>query len=881
MIGFVLVWWLASSLLGLAAFPIAYRFLNRLPDRGFAFARALGILLAGYALWLGASIGVLRNNLGGALMAVLILMALGAAAGQARWREIGRWLRDSLQTVLGIEIIFLACFAGWAFVRANNPDITYTEKPMELAFLNAILRSETFPPADPWLSGYAISYYHFGYVLLAFLARLTGVSAGYAFNLGNALWFALTAVGLYSLVYNLLSSREGKPRRWAALLGPAFVLFSGNLEGVLEVLHARHLFWRTLPDGSMTSGFWTWLGLPNLAAPPVAPPSWIPTRFWMWWQASRVVVDVDLNGLEVGAGPIDEFPLFSFLLADNHPHLLALPFVLLAIAWTLQIYLGGRRGEQRLLRRAPSRETIDRIAAGAGALALVLLGAKVVALARDGVSLGEALLPLGKTLAVEAAAILLVGSLFLVATGFWPSFLSSAEFMATAWLFGALAFLNTWDLPIYLTVLLAVGWWCSRAAPPAEVFKRVVATGVAVGAAAVILYVPWYPTFSSQASGILPNLPFPTRLSHFLIMFGTMFIPLFVWLVWRIAAGWRRSDWWWVARLGVGLPAGLLLLSWILAAIIIAVRPATSQVALDSFGVPDARLAAGLILLRRFETSWTALLMGVSVAAAALMLRRRAAADPETARPHDSNVPYIAVLAGTGALLVLGPEFLYLKDLFDMRMNTVFKFYFAAWLLWGVAAAYVSTELWPRQWDWRGTLRATALIPLVLGFFYSATATLNKTDNFSPPAGRTLDGVAHQARDNPEDFAAILWLHDHVRSGVLAEAVGGSYTEYARISAHTGLPTVLGWPWHEVQWRGSNLLLGSREEDIRRLYQTRDGTEAQEIVEQYNIDFVYVGPLERSTYTPVIEAKFTNFMDAIYQLGEVTIFATRDAEWSP
>ena len=94
-----------------------------------------------------------------------------------------------------VEILFFLAFAFLAFVRAGNPEIVGTEKPMELAFINAILRSPTFPPHDPWLSGYAISYYYFGYVMTAMLAKATGTLGSVAFNLMLALVFALSAVG--------------------------------------------------------------------------------------------------------------------------------------------------------------------------------------------------------------------------------------------------------------------------------------------------------------------------------------------------------------------------------------------------------------------------------------------------------------------------------------------------------------------------------------------------------------------------------------------------------------------------------------------------------------------------------------------------------------
>jgi uncharacterized membrane protein len=229
-----------------------------------------------------------------------------------------------------------------------------------------------------------------------------------------------------------------------------------------------------------------------------------------------------------------------------------------------------------------------------------------------------------------------------------------------------------------------------------------------------------------------------------------------------------------------------------------------------------------------------------------------------------------------GTLLVIGPEFLYLKDLFGVRMNTVFKFYFAAWILWGLAAACVVTELWPRKWSWAGALRGATCLVVLLGLVYTVTATWSKVEGFRPPNGRTLDGTAHLSWENPADYAAIQWMNGNLRPGVVAEAVGGSYSYGGRVSVHTGFPTVIGWPWHEVQWRGDARFLGTREDDMRRLYQSRDWLEAESIISQYGIEYVYVGDLERDTYGAIQEQMFAAFMDAVYAGDGVTIYAVRD-----
>jgi hypothetical protein len=144
----IVAWWLAGAAAGAAAFPIAWRVFDRLPDRGYGLSRTLGILLGGYLLWLSASVGILRNSPGGAVAALLMVAAGGMLAGRGHWNEIRQWLRANAGTVLAMEGLFLAAFVGWAVVRAFNPEIVATEKPMELAFLNAILRSPQLPPQD-------------------------------------------------------------------------------------------------------------------------------------------------------------------------------------------------------------------------------------------------------------------------------------------------------------------------------------------------------------------------------------------------------------------------------------------------------------------------------------------------------------------------------------------------------------------------------------------------------------------------------------------------------------------------------------------------------------------------------------------------------------
>jgi uncharacterized membrane protein len=134
----------------------------------------------------------------------------------------------------------------------------------------------------------------------------------------------------------------------------------------------------------------------------------------------------------------------------------------------------------------------------------------------------------------------------------------------------------------------------------------------------------------------------------------------------------------------------------------------------------------------------------------------------------------------------------------------------------------------------------------------------------------------HPAYASDADREAVAWIDSNLEDGVIAEAVGGSYTYFARVSAHTGLPTVLGWPGHESQWRGGYQEIGNREGDIRVLFSSPDWDQTQEILRQYDIDYVYVGELERNTYRPLFEEKFETYMDLLYQNELVKIYAARE-----
>jgi YYY domain-containing protein len=823
----VLLWYLILTLLGLLTFPLAYRLLPALPDRGYALARSLGLLIWAYLLWLLASLGMLYNNLGGILAALALLAALSAVTLRGGGLvELRTWLGAKIRLVLGIEVLFLVAFGGMALVRAANPEILGTEKPMELAFINAILNSPSFPPHDPWLSGYAISYYYFGYAMVAILAKLAGTPGSVAFNLGLTSIFALSALGAFGLVYNLLARFEGAWRiaqaGLLALFGPLFVLIVSNLGGLLEVLHARGLFWRPDGAGGLDSPFWSWLAIKDLNLPPEGPLSWVPTRYYWWWRASRVVVDTRLDG-EIPE-VIDEFPFFSYLLGDLHPHVLAMPFAFLAMGLALNLFFGGHGGSLQLSRW---RLKLGLPTLGLGALVL-----------------------------------------------------------------GGMAFLNTWDFPVYVAFFAGAyvlrqaqlqGWHWGR-------LGEFLGLSLLLGLLGAVLYLPFYAGFASQAGGILPNLINPTRGAHLWVMFGTLFVPIFAYLIYLRREWPARPDFRFGLLTSLAFMLVLLVLA-ILLGFLISLIPAVGGVYLNSLRAASLAEAVGAAILRRAAHAggWLTLaLLLTAVVACYRALHPEARVRAQSGDELQQTDPFgmtsahgfALLLILFGSLLVVFPEFFFLRDQFGGRMNTVFKFFYQAWLFLGVAAGFGTALLLTRLKGLAGwSFNLVLFLVLFTGLLYPYFGLQTKTNRFQPPGGFTLDGAAYYARQNPAEMDAIYWL-SNAPPGVVAEAVGPAYSAYTRVATHSGQPNVLGWVNHQLQWRGGTREIGSREQDLERLYCTGDWNEANAVLRHYGVRYVFVGTLEVIRYQPndstcprgLVLDKFDRFLPVVLESGNIKIY---------
>jgi YYY domain-containing protein len=357
-----IVWYVFIFFLGLAIFPLVFLVFAWLPDRGYPLMRMAGLITVTWLTWILGSFKVLPFSQLTIWLCIGFVLLLSAAAAYRQREALLAYFSSQWKHILVVEAVFLATFLFSLFIRLGNPDLWHPwlggEKPMDFAFFNATLRAVYFPPEHPWFAGHYINYYYYGYIIAAIPTKLLGILPSIAYNLILPTWFAMTGIGMFSVAFNLVAglrqnTAEGKAASEEIPLQPevnanrfirnlpyfagAFALIAVLLLGNL---YQAVILWRYLPEattvginenasviqhmGAVIGGAIRVLGEDvNL-----------PGNSGRWYfEASRPILN---KGPDT---PIAEFPYFTFLYADLHPHLLVMPIYALVFGWILNLLL--------------------------------------------------------------------------------------------------------------------------------------------------------------------------------------------------------------------------------------------------------------------------------------------------------------------------------------------------------------------------------------------------------------------------------------------------------------------------------------------------------------------------------------------------------------
>lgn len=924
----VVVWYATLFGFGALAFPLVFSLFPALADGGYAVSKLVGMLLAAWLAWSLSSLKIPLWSQGGVLLSLALLSLLSAALGYRNRRRLAAFLRGNWKRLAWIELIGIAAFLLMICVRLTNPDLWHPykggEKPMDFAYLNGVLRSATFPPIDPWFAGGFINYYYFGYVLLGAPALLLGVVPAFAYNLMIPTIFSLTGLGAFSAAFNIMSHwraardrgpasqlagrhRLGNP--WiAGVMALALCVALGNLDtprvlghGIAALggyqrpqgleqflvdeyrseygmeappevraqLAERAIAWHPLDNLryeidnslSLVGGLLRGIGRAFQGEPlSIGSDRW-------YWGPSRVLAETP----GVGGGAITEMPFFTFLYGDLHAHMISMPLILLTVVFLFHSLAQTER--------EPSRSLEKLLALALGALTVGILQATntwdwptMTLLVMFGLGYRWWIrwhttfrpLPQPKIYAGTIGALLAAGALLslLIPAGA-GSYASPAAILG-----GVLAAIRLLLMAAaaFIVLVIAMRCWLSRA----SALELVAQLGgfMLLNLAFALPYTSWYAaTYNSVRLWDGGQTPLWAYFDiHGLFLFLILSLLLWDTALWLRATPVKALI---DSRLKLRAIAGLYL-AFCLLAVVLAL--AGNQVAL---------VVIPLAL-------WIALLFFRSGQSLAMR--------------------YILALAGLALALTLGVEIIVIGG--DIgRQNTVFKFYMQVWLLLSVAGGVAFACLLRASEGFNKTLRILWHAPCLLLLFVAGLFPLAGTrgrsfDRMAPDTPLTLNGLDYMRRathfesspqtgkaaaiDLSVDHRLIRWLQENISGSPVIMEGRRRPSEYqwnGRISINTGLPSALGWNFHQRQQRTFHPMPGwvdQREKNIQQFYNTANIDIAVDIIHHFDIKYIIRSGLEETHSTAEGLAKFdrmveVDLLDIAYAIDGGTIYEVNEA----
>ena len=801
----IVIWYLVIFALGVFTYPLVRAALPGLADHGYPLARIVGLLLWAWFAWIAGSFGLTYSKITiAAALGLIILIGVWQA-----WRqrdELKQEFRERWKYFLMVEVVFLSFFLIDLLIRLGNPDLWHPskggERPMDFAYLNAILKSTSFPPYDPWFSGGYINYYYYGYVIVGTPVKLLGIVPSIAYNFILPTLFACLAAAAFSVGWNLLAgvrklkieNRDGlhppDPELQSTNSPPRFSLFDSRFIGGISASSAMVLLGnlgvvRMLYQGFQQAGApggligkanilqrigWTFKGFFMILAGlhlPYGPGDW-------YWFPSRALPDTS-------GSPITEFPLFTFIYSDLHAHMIALMITVLAIAWTLSVLMAKARWKNHL----------------------------------------------------DTAFGLFLGGLVI----------------------GALRPTNTWDFYTYLilgVVVLAYAVYryadVSRFLPGVpEWGKRLALTIGAVAAlvaVSLVLYQPFTHAFLLDPSytKVYPWTGGRSNISSYLVHWGVFLFFIFSWMVWETRQWLAETP---VSALRKLRPYRDLIIAGLVILFLVLVLQ-QAWVMSSTQNVPWG----GITIL------WLALPLAVW---AAILIFRPGISDGK--RLVMFMVGTALLLTMVVEFIVLGGDIGRMNTVFKLYNQAWVLLGISAaacfaWLLGEIRKWLLG---WWVGWQVVGTaLIAGAALFLLMG-------GMGKIDDrMASNTPHTLDSMTYMAYSTyaefgvnlnlSEDYRAIRWMQDNVKgSPVIVEAApaGVQYAWLGRFSIYTGLPDVVGWEWHQMQQRVmSSNIVRARGVEMDAFYTTTEPMAAEDFLRKYNVRYIIVGQLERAKYTP-------------------------------
>ena len=874
--------WALVEILGILCLPLAFTVFRNMPDNGWAFSKALSIIVIAFVVWLPLMyVHFLPFSQLFIAGVVLILAGCSGFSFIYTYRAIAEFWHRNRFYVIVTEIVFAGMLLLLGWLRTFKADIRGFEMFMDEGFVASIMRSTHFPPGDMWFSGHSINYYYYAHYTIAVLAKLLGQSPAVAFNTGIALFFGLTAVNLFGVTCNIVA--------WGL-----HTYTKNRITSETELVKpdkALSALWLAIPYGltSMLMG----LVLGNLAATQ----QWwqnhgVPAHF-DWFAPSRVIKDT-----------INEFPAFSFILSCFHAHVLTLAFTILCIGLAFNLFLEPEgkglkvfgSGGRLLLNICVTAIIVGGLFVMNGWDYPTYMGLMCVCIVVQQLFVYRFRLSSALLLDIIVVTGSLVALSFVFYIPFYATFVSPSlgiGIVSQIYHSQLTDELLIYGLFVFMFLSLMVASVIRR--PVAQPARVMLSTPVLVAAG---IHPPECPDMHVEET---TGSAYTNELSMdgSSVQMGSIDAPVnFAFDIEETIGPAYRDE-------QVTIKENAEQISLLAGKEKIAEKPhggiAMRIIPLCLGGYLLASLAA----LALVPTSAT-LIIGCCLAVMGVTLALY--------HIHNRALAFALLLGAAAFTIVAGCEVFFLKDVFDggsaLRMNTVFKFYFQAWSLLsvssGVGLFFILEGFrsgrtmrvrarWVQQCIggiWSSLLLVLVLASLVYPLI-APYARYSRVDASHPQpymsTDLSLDGSAYLAtcRQPDCDFAtvgdykAIHWLNEHIQGDpVVVEGSGDDYSYSSRISTFTGLPTLMGWAGHELQWRVNWVKrsqaeqedFNSRQASIDTIYTNPDSSIVLTTLARYHVQYLYVGGFERSKYSNADLKRFENFMQVVYDLDGVTIF---------
>lgn len=815
-------WYITFFVLSLIFFPLSSMIFSKNRDRGYAFSKPLSMAISGFAMWTFSYLHILPFR---QIVIIILLFAFASVfIGLRKPRESFMDALDNPSTVRLMafeEGLFAAGMLFWSYVRGLKPVLDSLEKPMDYGFMMSLMRTDFLPAKDMWYSAGDINYYYFGQYIYTFMTKLSDLHPEVTYNLSMGTTFALTLILSFAVVYMLieLGAKKGlklfKAAPFAGGIAAAIITTLGG--------NSHSFFYGSYYDSALSKlvkapgyallKFLNDKGLLDKWTPPAADlvgnSDSRPITIDSFWFANSTRY--------IGYNPtthdktIHEFPYYSFLVADLHAHLINLAFVLLIIGLAI-VLVNSERTERTAALFRKTDMVLER--------------------SNDRNWLKTETMTILKSLRVN---------------------ITDPVFLIIAMLLGIFMMCNFWDFAIYLVV---------------------------ISMALLISNLKGYGKLGSWET--LPIFLFQLAV----VMVPFLFIPNPLLAV----AGYA---------IAVMLSFGVMLLSsdsFTITGAQISLLFFISHLLILPFNWNFDPMAKSLALsldrtpLFQLTMLWGTHILVGSLFVMYLIIRRFREKDDIQAAAATARGPvsrfflgmntvdlFAAGLFICGSLFVLLPELVYVVDIYGghKRANTMFKFTYQAFVMLSLVMGYAISRLAltkpgkskvDRNWSF---VSVFMIILMIVPMYYTQLSTGQWIGKLDRANYKGLDGVS--GLPSPDVVAAIDWINENIDGQpVLLESYGDSYTEYCRLTAFTGLRTIVGWQTHVWLWRTSKNVNGygdivaPMQSVVRSIYEYTDEAKVAGYLDKYEVEYIAVGRNERTKFPNINEDMLKKLGPVIY-----------------